>query len=186
MKLFSLITFLTLVGCSGAEFTAEKTIGNNAAGDDSKSEAGEAGETNSGGVDSGGSSTKAGSSTGGSTSAGNDAGGTPSAGSSVGGSDVGGKPSAGSAGQGGSAAGSSGSSGSAGSALSCEPSMLGGVCTGKKYDSNGTLLNADKAWSCPETTDAPPNYLEFNKSSRIRGCTESTFGSPNTLWCCTS
>lgn len=196
-----LFVVLSLVGCSGQEFVAaENKIGPVNEAGEANNMAGEAGETSSGGDNnSGGSSNSVGGDrqTAGSNSAGNTVGGSAVGGTSAG-SNAGGTTSeAGSGGisntAGNSSAGSAGTGGATG-VNPCSVSMKSFACEGVTWDwsskNDGNIdmhSPATHAWDCPNITDEPPFELKSNfNGGTIRQCTDSIFGSPNNLWCCTS
>lgn len=198
-----LFVVLSLAGCGGQEFVAADNKINepNSAGK-TNNLAGEAGESSSGGdTGSGGASNSIGgdNQTAGSSSAGTESVGGFNAGSNAGGtSNVGGSitdggtntAGTGTAGSAGSTAGTGGSTG----VNPCSVSMKSFACDGVTWDwsshNDGVIdmhTPAQHAWECPNITDEPPFELKSNfNGGTIRQCTESTFGSPNTLWCCTS
>lgn len=202
MKLFKLITLLSLVGCGGPEFSGTAQKFNPEAGAAGQGESGEGGENSSAGLNSGGSTSFAGSESGGTSndtagSAGKDTGGSETAGTSNGGvggstagNTTGGSSIGGSAGN-----NSAGMAGTGGSGFN--PCMLSDktfACENVTWDwasqAGGEIdmhTPAKYAWECPTITDTPPAELKSNFSGgNARQCTASKFGAPNTLWCCTS
>jgi hypothetical protein len=196
----NLIAALVLVGCGGPQFSAsEDKIGA------VSGSAGEAGEDNTpstiAGNSSGGSLNSSGSSgnvAGAQQIAGTNSAGTTTVGGANAGSSFGGNTSE--AGNGGtssvagdSAAGAAGTGGSTG-VNPCSVSMKSFACEGVTWDwsshNDGNIdmhSPATHAWECPTITSEPPDELKSNFNGGIaRQCTESTFGSPNNLWCCTS
>jgi len=188
MKNILLISVVTLIGCSGAAFTAEEKSATTNMHQAGETSSGEAGDKNTAGMTVGGSNSGGTNDNGGNNPTGgtnpNSGGmnqdglsGTTNGGSNIGGAII--ADNAGSGGEGGSVP-----------QETCNPSSKGFACTMAVFTWEGNSTPAPNAWECSEVTNAPPIYLEQNSlGNNIRHCTIPSFPSfgslPNNLWCCT-